>query len=311
MDEATPDRPHESEGPSRHERMPGPSPLPQAARRDNLELWNTWTKIHERSAFYDVDGFLAGATSLFPLELEELGPFVGEGTSLLHLQCHFGLDTLSWARRGADVVGVDLSDEAIELARRLAVDAGLAGHAEFVCADVYEADDHLDDRLFDVVFTSWGAIEWLPDLTAWAALIARRLKPGGLFYMAEIHPFASCYEEVPGEREIRIGSSYLAGAERPAVDAVERSYAEPEKRHAPLNAWGWEHSFAQIVGALLDAGLTLRHLHEFPFAPAPFWDWMVRDGQRFWWLPGAQGDLRHDLPFSFSLSACRAPSSNR
>ncbi len=295
-------------GSSRASQAPGSSPLPTAARRDNRDLWNAWTKVHEASAFYDVPGFRAGATSLFPLELEELGPRIHEGTSLLHLQCHFGLDTLSWARLGADVVGVDLSNESIALARRLAAEAGLSRRADFVCSDVYEADPYLRDRLFDVVFVSWGAIEWLPDLAPWAALIARRLKPGGLFYMAEIHPFASCYEEVPGERTIRIGYNYFAASDEPSVDAVERSYADPHTALHGLTAWGWEHSLSQIIGSVLDAGLRLRHLREFPFAPAPFWDWMEQDAQRWWWLPDEQGGRRRDLPFSFSLSATKPTS---
>ncbi len=306
----------EADGPGREQPTPGTapgatlrsagSPLPDAARRDNLKLWDTWTRLHEASAFYDVAGFKAGATSLFPLELEELGPSIHEGTRLLHLQCHFGLDTLSWARLGAEVVGVDLSGEAIGLARRLTDEVGLSGRAEFICADVYDADAHLGDRRFDVVFVSWGAIEWLPDLRPWARLIARRLEPGGLFYLAEIHPFASCFEEIPGEQAIRIGYDYFAGPDKPSVDPVERSYADPHTRLDGLVAWGWEHSLSEIVGSLLAAGLRLEHLHEFPFAPAPFWDWMVQDERRWWWLPDGQGGHRGDLPFSFSLSA-RAP----
>ena len=296
-----------SDRPGRATPSPVPHPLPAAARRDNLKLWNAWTKVHEASAFYDVEGFRAGATSLFPLELEELGPAVREGTTLLHLQCHFGLDTLSWARMGAEVVGVDISDEAIALARRLADDVGLSGRAEFICSDVYDADDPLGERLFDIVFVSWGALEWLPDLAPWARLIARRLKPGGLYYMAEIHPFASCYDEVPGERQLRIGYDYFAGPEKPSVDAVEHSYADPQTRLDNLVAWGWEHSMSAIIGSLLDAGLRLEQLHEHPFAPAPFWDWMVQDEQRWWWLPDEQGGHRHDLPFSYSIKATRPP----
>src|SRR5665647_559633 len=117
-------------------------PIPAAVRAANLALWNRWTRIHEKSAFYDVDGFRAGKTSLWPLELEELGSYVHEGTTLLHLQCHFGLDTLSWARLGAEVVGLDLSDEAVSLARRLAGETGLSGRAEFICSDLYDADAH-------------------------------------------------------------------------------------------------------------------------------------------------------------------------
>ena len=156
--------------------------------RANRELWNAWTEIHEGSTFYDVEGFLAGRQTLLPIELEELGPDVREGTTLLHLQCHFGLDTLSWARRGARVTGVDFSDKAIALADRLAREVGLDEACRFVQSDLYDLPAHLDER-FDVVFTSWGVLMWLPDLTAWGRLIARYLRPGGIFYIVDFHPF--------------------------------------------------------------------------------------------------------------------------
>jgi SAM-dependent methyltransferase len=283
------------------------SPIPPEARAANLELWNHWTTVHEKSAFYDVEGFKAGATSLWPVEREELGPLVHEGVSLLHLQCHFGLDTLSWARLGAGVVGLDLSDEAIALARRLAAEVGLADRAEFVCADVYDADAHLGGRLFDLVFVSWGAIEWLPDLERWASVVARHLKPGGTFYMAEIHPFAYALDEVPGEHDVRVRYRLLPAPEAPDVDPVEGSYADPGADTTGLTAYGWPHSLAEITGALVGAGLRLEHLHEFPTSPSPFWSWMVRDDDRWWWLPDGEGGLRKDLPLSYSLRASRPP----
>ena len=280
-------------------------PIPAKARAANLRLWNAWTRIHEQSAYYDVEGFKAGATSLRPLELGELGPYVHEGTTLLHLQCHFGLDTLSWARRGADVVGLDLSDEAIELARKLADEVGLSRRAAFVCADLYEADAHLGGRLFDVVFVSWGAIEWLPDLERWAGIIARHLAPGGTFYLAEIHPFAGGLEEVPGEHDVRVGYRLLPDPGHPEVDAIVGSYADRGADTTGLVAYGWTHDLAEILGALTGAGLRVEHLHELPTSPAPFWDWMVQDEERWWWLPDGAGGRRRDLPLSFSIRATR------
>lgn len=228
-----------------------------------------------------------------------------EGTTLLHLQCHFGMDTLSWARLGAQVVGLDLSDEAIALARRLAGETGLSGRAEFICADVYDAGAHLGERRFDIVFTSWGAIEWLPDLERWASVVARHLRPGGTFYMAEIHPFAQAIEEVPGEHDVQVKYGLLPAPEAPAVDPVQGSYADRGADTTGLVAYGWQHDFAEIIGALTGAGLRLEHLHEFPTSPAPFWDWMVRDDDRWWWLPAANGGVRKDLPLSYSLRATR------
>jgi len=295
-----------SEGKSSGEAgQPPADPIPPEARAANLELWNHWTKVHEKSAFYDVEGFKAGATSLWPLEREELGPFIHEGTTLLHLQCHFGLDTLSWARLGADVVGLDLSDEAIALARRLAGEIGLSERAEFIHADLYDADAHLGDRLFDVVFVSWGAVEWLPDMERWAGIIARHLRPGGTFYLAEIHPFGYSLDEVPGEHDVQVKYRLQPAPDKPEVEPVEGSYADRDADTSGLVAYGWQHSLAEVTGALIGAGLRLEHLHEFPTSPAPFWDWMVQDEDRWWWLPDAQGGRRKDLPLSYSLRATK------
>jgi SAM-dependent methyltransferase len=286
--------------------MNGPAdPVPPEARAANLALWNRWAQIHEKSAFYDVEGFRAGGSSLWPLERDELGPYVHEGTSLLHLQCHFGLATLSWARLGAEVVGLDFSDEAIALARRLAAETGLSDRAEFVCADLYDAGAHLDGRLFDVVFVSWGAIEWLPDLDRWAGIIARHLKPGGVFYMAEIHPFFQGLDEVPDEQDVRVRYRLLPAPDEPDVEPIEGSYADADAETEGLTAYGWAHSFAEIIGALTAAGLRLEHLHEFPTSPAPAWKWMVQDEDRWWWLPDGKGGRRRDLPLSYSLRATR------
>ena len=284
----------------------GADPIPAEARAANLKLWNAWTKIHEHAPGYDTAGFRAGGTTLTPVEREELGPHVHEGTTLLHLQCHFGLDTLSWARLGASVVGLDLSDEAVALAHRQAGDAGLAGRAEFICSDLYDADAHLGDRVFDVVFVNWGAIEWLPDLQRWAGIVARHLKPGGTFYMAEIHPFARTLDDDAPEGELRVRYRYFPAPDDPDIDAVDGSYADPGADTTGLVAYGWSHSFAEILGALTGAGLRLEHLHEFAFAPAPFWEWMVED-ERIFWLPDGEGGRRNDQPFTYTIRATKPP----
>jgi 2-polyprenyl-3-methyl-5-hydroxy-6-metoxy-1,4-benzoquinol methylase len=286
-----------------HESQDTPgSPIPDEVRRANAAHWDEWTRVHEVSAFYDVDGFRAGATSLWPLELEELGPFVGEGTTFLHLQCHFGLDTLSWARRGAVVTGVDLSEEAISLARQLADEVGLAGRARFIASDIYEADEHLGAERFDVVFVSWGAIEWLPDLERWARLIARHLRPGGVFYMAEIHPIAYALDETP-DHGVRLAYRYLPAPDKPDRSEYDGSYADADAHVENRLSYSWAHGMGEILTAVGDAGLRLEFLHESPFSVAPFFDWMERDDQRWWWLPDGRGGRRSDLPFSYSIMA--------
>ena len=278
-------------------------PLPPQARAANLQLWNAWTRAHERAPGYDVEGFKAGTRTLTRVELDELVPLIHDGTTLLHLQCHFGLDTLCCARLGARVVGLDFSDQAIALARRLADEVGLGERASFVLSDLYEAGAHLEGRRFDIVFVNWGAIEWLPDLERWAAIVARHLAPGGSLVMAEVHPFSYSLDEVPGEQDVFVGYRLLADPEKPAVDPVDGTYADPDAHFEGLVAYGWQHNFAEIVGVLTGAGLRVESLREFPFAPAPSWPWMEEDDERMFWLPDGHGGRRDDLPFSFTLRA--------
>ena len=148
----------------------------------NKEAWNKKTALHKDSAFYDLASFKAGKSSLNKLEVEELGDV--KGKTLLHLQCHFGMDTLSWANEGANATGIDISDEAIKLAKDLSNE--LAIPAEFICCNLYDTTK-FTKRKFDIVFTSYGAIGWLPDLDKWAQQISQSLKPGGIFYIAEFH----------------------------------------------------------------------------------------------------------------------------
>jgi 2-polyprenyl-3-methyl-5-hydroxy-6-metoxy-1,4-benzoquinol methylase len=149
----------------------------------NLANWNERVAVHVNSAGYRLDDFRKGEIHLYPLEREEVGDV--RGKSLLHLQCHFGIDTMSWARMGATVTGLDFSDQAIEAARKLSTELKIP--ATFVCSNIYDAPDALD-RQFDIVFTSYGALCWLPDLKRWAQIAAPFVKPGGFFYIAEFHP---------------------------------------------------------------------------------------------------------------------------
>ena len=149
----------------------------------NRALWDEWTSIHVRSEFYDVESFKRGGIRLRPYELEEIGDVAGK--DVLHLQCHFGLDTLSFARLGARVTGADFSAPAIAQARALAEELGL--DARFVQSNLYDLPSTLQGD-FDVVYTSRGVIGWLPDLDRWAEVAAHFVRPGGIFYITEGHP---------------------------------------------------------------------------------------------------------------------------
>lgn len=221
----------------------------------NKASWNRRTKYHLTSDFYDVKGFLEGKTSLKSIETELLGD-VKEKT-VLHLQCHFGQDSLSLARLGAEVTGVDLSDKAIENAAILANKTGLK--ATFICCDLYSLPQHLEAQ-FDIVFTSYGTIGWLPDLDKWAAIVSRYLKPGGKFVFVEFHPVVWMFDDYFE----KVAYNYFNTG--PIVETESGTYAD---RNAPINQEyvGWNHPSSEVLTALLKSGLTLRSFQEFDYSP--------------------------------------------
>lgn len=217
--------------------------------KTNKNSWNQRVETHFNSKFYDVPGFLSGQSSLNDIELVGLTDVKGQ--SMLHLQCHFGLDSLSWARLGADVTGVDISDEAIKKANQLKVQAKL--DAEFVVADVYEFGEH-SSKQYDIVFSSYGAVCWMPDINRWARVIAESLKSDGRFYMAEFHPMI----------DLIAGYSYFH-KDAPDVE-MEDTYTENcdgTKHEFAV----WTHTMGDVVSALLDAGLQIQALQEFEYSP--------------------------------------------
>ncbi|NIG55988.1 bifunctional 2-polyprenyl-6-hydroxyphenol methylase/3-demethylubiquinol 3-O-methyltransferase UbiG [Chitinophaga sp. Cy-1792] len=221
----------------------------------NKQLWNNKTEVHLRSEFYAVAGFKAGKSSLNQVELTEVGEVAGK--QLLHLQCHFGMDTISWAKQGAVVTGLDLSDKAIDTATALA--AELQVPATFVCANVYDTVQVIPG-VFDIVYTSYGTIGWLPDLDIWANAIATKLKPGGFFYMVDFHPIVWMFDD----QFTKIQYSYFNHA--PIVETTNGTYAD---RQADLHdtAYGWNHPTSEVLNALKRAGLTLDFFNEHASSP--------------------------------------------
>ena len=262
----------------------------------NLASWDEAVGLHVGSELYDVAGFRAGDTSLSAIELGELGPLVGAGTSLLHLQCHFGLDTLSWARRGATVTGVDFSGEGIRTARALAREVGLTKRATFVQSDVESLPDKLSGS-FDVVFTSWGALIWLGDLERWAEVVAHFLKPGGILYIAEFHPYSFLLADDSTADSLRIGYPYFQYGVPQRFDE-DGDYAVPDATLEHTVTFEWLHGFAEILDPLLRRGLRLDFLHELPYTvPGLPFAFVEKDDRGMQRVKGHH----EDFPLSFTL----------
>ena len=251
----------------------------------NRRMWDERVSIHVGSRFYDVEGWKSTGRNhlMAPFEMDEIGDVAD--ARLCHLQCHIGMDTLTFARLGAEVVGVDFSPPAVDAARALAAEVGVADRATFVVSSVEDARAHVEGQ-FDIVYASWGWHVWLPDLDAWARTAASLLKPGGFLYCADHHPVA---------REPGWVSDYF---DREAhVDHESGTYADVAAPTEVNESWEWWRPLGDIVTAVADAGLRVEFLHEHPYC---VWQLLPTAGQGddgMWRLPG------DPLPLSFSLRA--------
>ncbi len=272
----------------------------------NRARWDESVAIHAASEGYDVAGFLRGEKSLYAVEIEEVGDV--HGKSLLHLQCHFGIDTLNWARLGATVTGLDFSAQAVARARSLAEQIGDTS-ARFVESDLYKAEQVLHET-FDVVYTGIGALCWLHDIREWARIAAGFVKPGGFLYVYEGHPVLWAADDEREDHEIALRYPYF---ERTAPSEWENTTTYVDG--PPLKntrTYEWNHGIGEIVTALIDAGLRLDFLHEHRDMAWQALPWMetvegAPPGHRHqrrtaWRLPEAQRDM---LPLMYSLKATR------
>jgi 2-polyprenyl-3-methyl-5-hydroxy-6-metoxy-1,4-benzoquinol methylase len=221
----------------------------------NKESWNLRTGVHAKSDFYDLEGFKKGNTSLKYIELDGLGDV--RGKSLLHLQCHFGMDTLSWEREGAIVTGVDFSDKAIKTAKSIRDELDLK--AEFIECNIFDLKDHLDKK-FDIVFTSYGVVGWLPNLNEWGKLIAHFTKPGGTFFIAEFHPYIWTLDD----KFENIYYPYFTTKE-PISEVSEGTYTDKGADISHLEH-NWDHSLAETIMPLINNGFTIEDFQEYPFS---------------------------------------------
>ena len=264
----------------------------------NRSRWNEVVPIHANSDFYGVERFLAGETTLLPLDFDEVGDV--RGKTLLHLQCHFGLDTLSWARAGANVVGLDFAPAAIAEARRLAERAALT--ARFVESDVHDAAEALPDLVsaVDIVYVNLGAICWLPQISRWAQTCAQFLRPGGVLYVRDVHPVVWCLDEEDAEQRLVLRYPYFEQVEPHSwPDAAD--YADPDAMVKHEMSYEWNHGIGEIVSALIEAGLQVQFLHEQDWTVYRALPWMSEVEPGIWRLP----DAAPRVPLMFSLRALR------
>lgn len=255
---------------------------------ENKALWNKKVDIHFNSKFYDVETFRSTKNSLNEIELSELGDVSGK--SLLHLQCHFGMDTISWAAKGAKVLGVDFSDEAILKANQLSEETGIK--ADFICSDVYSLDQILNEK-FDIVFTSYGTIGWLPDLDKWANIISHFLKPDGSFYIADFHPYVWMSQSGP---DLSVRYSYFNTDV--IIDELEGTYAD-QNSDIKMKEYGWNHPLSEIINSLIKAGLQIKNFNEFDYSPYNVFPNMT-ERENGKWIFEAYPNM---IPLVYSLTA--------
>jgi SAM-dependent methyltransferase len=258
----------------------------------NRANWDERVGVHARSAFYDVEGWLRDAPGPRQRELDALGDVTG--MTLLHLQCHFGMDTLRWARAGALVTGVDFSPIAVETAIALAQRAGLSERARFVCANVYDAPEALEGENFDVVYVSLGALCWLPNVAGWSRVVAALLAPGGRLYVHDVHPFTFCFDD-DGERLIY---GYFEEADHPFVSDEASTYTDG----APLSStrtYEWNHALGEIIASLLARGLVLDALIEHDWTVYRAFPWLDEMTPGHFVCPSG----RPQIPLTFTLLA--------
>lgn len=259
----------------------------------NKAHWNERVSIHKKSELYELESFKKGNNILHQLERNELGDI--RGKTVLHLQCHFGMDTLSLEMLGAEVTGIDYSEEAISAACELRDEMKLK--SEFILSDVYSLPEKLDKK-FDIVYTSYGVLIWLPDLKKWADVISHFLKDNGFFYIAEVHPASAIFDNTVKsvkDKILKVAFPYFAGQEPQMFDEAG-SYADKNAVTVNNVTYEWQHSLSEIFMSLINSGLKIEFFHEHSFT---VW-------QQFAWIKKCEDGyyrLDEDIPLLFSLKA--------
>ena len=256
----------------------------------NRKAWNQRTAVHVDSEFYDNKKFIEGQSSLNSIELELLKNV--EGKSILHLQSHFGQDTISLSRLGARTTGVDLSDKAIDQAKELASKTNT--DAQFICCEIYDLPQHLDEQ-FDIVYTSYGTIGWLPDLDKWAKVISNSLKPGGQFIFVEFHPVVWMFDD---DFE-KVGYNYFNSG--PITDTTAGTYAKKDTSLS-FESVTWNHGMGEVVSSLLRNDLEINVLNEYDYSPYDCFRHTLKIADRKYRIK----HLENKIPMVYSIVATKS-----
>jgi len=255
----------------------------------NKKLWDSKTDIHYKSEFYDVESFLKGKDSLNQIELELLGNI--KGKKILHLQCHFGLDTISLSRHGAISTGVDFSEKSILKANQLKDTLGTK--TRFVQSDIFKLKDILHDK-FDIIYTSYGVLGWLPDMKKWADTVSHFLKPGGKLILVEFHPVVWMFSYDFKKIEF----NYMDSS--PIIEELEGTYTD---KHADIKekSVSWNHGLAQVIDSIIKSGLIIEHFQEYNYSPYNCFENTVRISDNKFQIRG----LENKLPMIYSIKAIK------
>lgn len=255
----------------------------------NKKWWDNVTSIHFRSKLYDFPSFKKGKSTLQTIELKEMGNV--RSKTLLHLMCHFGLDTLSWAREGAKVTGVDLSNKSIKLAKKISKEINLP--ATFICSDIYRLPKVLDKK-FDIIFTSYGVLCWLSSVKKWAKIINHFLKKGGTFYIAELHPFTNVLSY-----DFKLSYNYFD--KEIYEDDSTGTYAD-WNANIKGSTYLRNYTIADVVNALIFEGLKITYVHEFPFTMYNQFPGFMKQNEKGQYI---LKDKKIQIPLLFSLKATK------
>lgn len=255
----------------------------------NRKWWNDVTPIHVRSKLYNLSAFKNGKSHLDSIELEEVGDV--KGKDLLHLMCHFGMGTLSFARLGAKATGVDISDKSIRSAKQLSREIGVP--ATFICSDIYDLPNVLEKK-FDVIFMSYGVLCWLSNIKKWAKIINHFLKPGGTFYIVELHPFTSMLSY-----DFKLYYKYFKKG--PDIDDSSGTYADWDA-DIKGEAYLWNHTLSDVINALINVELRISFIHEFPFTMYDQFPGLMEQNEKGQYV---LKNKKIQLPLLFSLEATK------